>query len=234
MSKDVLGKALWNYHKAPEEQELITWTHLTEEDPMTVDYFFRPYEEMPPIEQKALDLAYGSILDIGCGAGSHSLYLQDQCLLDVTAIDIAPAAVATTKDRGVLKTSCIDIFDHNGRYDTLLLLMNGIGMCQNLNGLQELLVHFKQLLQSGGQILLDSSDLIYLFDSDDAIPGYTQGSYYGEVDFGIRYLGEEQLFPWLYVDFETLERVASTLGYQCELIQEGTHYDYLARLTTEY
>jgi hypothetical protein len=112
--------------------------------------------------------------------------------------------------------------------------MNGIGMCQNLNGLQELLVHFKQLLQSGGQILLDSSDLIYLFDSDDAIPGYTQGSYYGEVDFGIRYLGEEQLFPWLYVDFETLERVASTLGYQCELIQEGTHYDYLARLTTEY
>ena len=234
MSKDVLGKALWDYHKNPEEQELITWTHLTEEDPMPVGYFFRSYDAMPRIEQKALDLAFGSILDIGCGAGSHSLHLQNECRLDVTAIDIAPAAVATTKARGVLKTSCIDIYDHDGRYDSLLLLMNGIGMCQNLDGLRELLVHFKQLLLPGGQILLDSSDLIYLFDSADAIPTFTHGSYYGEVDFGIRYLGEEQLFPWLYVDFETLQLVAATLGYQSELVEEGAHYDYLARLTMEY
>ena len=234
MSKDVLGKALWDYHKTLEEQELITWTHLTDEDPMPLSYFFRTYEEMPHIEQKAMDLAFGSILDIGCGAGSHSLHLQNECRLDVTAIDIAPAAVATTKARGVLKTSCIDIFNHDGRYDSLLLLMNGIGMCQNLDGLRELLNHFKQLLHPGGQILLDSSDLIYLFDSVDAIPTITQGGYYGEVDFGIRYLGEEQLFPWLYVDFETLHQIASALGYQCELVEEGTHYDYLARLTMEY
>lgn len=230
MNKDVLGQALWAYHQSPEEQEIITWTHLTEEDPMPVAYFFRNYDEMPPIEQKALQRAYGKVLDIGCGAGSHSLYLQNSLGLDVTAMDISPAAVATTKARGVRNTYCGDIFEYQGEYDTLLLLMNGIGMCENRHGLPELLEELKQRLAPGGQILLDSSDLIYLFE-DQPTPQVMQGSYYGEVDFGVRFLGEEQLFPWLYVDFETLNSVAMSLGYQCDCLAVGDHYDYLARLT---
>ena len=234
MNEDVLGKALWSYYQEPEEQELITWTHLTETDPMPVSYFFRSYEQMPAIERKALDTAFGKVLDIGCGAGSHSLYLQNQSQLYVTAIDISPAAVATAKARGVKHTRCIDIFNLEGSFDTLLLLMNGIGMCENLDGLRELLLHFKSLLTPGGQILLDSSDLIYLFEDTPVDPAITQGNYYGEVDFGVQFLGEEQRFPWLYIDFETLLRIASPLGYRCELWEEGDHYDYLARLTMEY
>ena len=234
MNNDILGQALWSYYQEPGDQELITWTHLTNEDPMPVSYFFRDYAQMPLIEQKALDTAFGRVLDIGCGAGSHSLYLQNQSQLSVTAIDISPRAVATTKARGVTQTRCIDIFDIEGSYDTLLLLMNGIGLCETLDGLEELLDHLKHRLTPGGQILLDSSDLIYLFE--DSIEGTLapQGSYYGEVDFGVRFLGEEQLFPWLYIDFETLYRKASRLGYHCELLQEGDHYDFLARLTKEY
>ena len=234
MNKNLLGSALWDFHKSPGEQELITWTHLTEEDPMLISYFFRTHDEMPEIEQKALALAQGKVLDIGCGAGSHSLYLQNDLQLHVTAADIDPAAVATATARGVLNTVCIDIYDHEEKYDTLLLLMNGIGMCENLMGLKELLIHFKGLLNLGGQILMDSSDLIYLFSQREGFSMHTLGSYYGEVDFGIRYLGKEQIFPWLYIDFKTLQRIASSLGYHCKLMLEGDHYDYLARLTREY
>ncbi len=163
MNKNLLGSALWDFYKSPGEQELITWTHLTEEDPILISYFFRTHDEMPAIEQKALALAQGKVLDIGCGAGSHSLYLQNDLQLHVTAADIDPSAVATATARGVLNTVCIDIYDHEEKYDTLLLLMNGIGMCENLMGLKELLIHFKGLLNLGGQILMDSSDLIYLF-----------------------------------------------------------------------
>ena len=234
MNENLLGCALWDFYKFPGEQELITWTHLTEEDPMPISYFFRSHDEMPEIEQKALALAKGKVLDIGCGAGSHSLYLQNDLQLHVIAADIDPAAVATAKSRGVLNTLCVDIYNHEEKYDTLLLLMNGIGMCENLLGLKELLIHFKGLLNLGGQILMDSSDLIYLFGHREGFSTHTIGSYYGEVDFGIRYLGEEQIFPWLYIDFETLQRIASTLGYNCEIILEGDHNEYLACLIREY
>ncbi len=234
MNKDLLGQAIWEYHQNPNDQELITWTHLTEDDLMPVDYFFRSYEEMPTIEQKALDFSYGNVLDIGCGAGSHSLYLQNQLELAVKAIDISPAAVATAKARGVKDTLCVDIYDHEDTYDTLLMLMNGIGLCETLTGLQELLGHLKGLLNPGGQILLDSSDIIYLFEQDEYTQSPVQGGYYGEVDFGIRYLGDEQLFPWMYVDFQTLKKAAQESGYRCSLEIEGEHYDYLAKLTRVY
>ena len=234
MNKDLLGQAIWEYHQNPDDQELITWTHLTDDDLMPVDYFFRTYNDMPIIEQKALDFSYGKVLDIGCGAGSHSLHLQNQLELDVKAIDISPAAVATTKARGVKNTLCVDIFEHEDIYDTLLMLMNGIGVCENLSGLKELLKYLKGLLNPGGQILLDSSDIIYLFEEEEYSQNPVQESYYGEVDFGIRYYGEEQLFPWLYVDFQTLKKVALETGYRCSLEVEGEHYDYLAKLTRVY
>lgn len=231
MNNDVLGKAIWSFHKNPQEQELLTWTHLTEEDPMPVSYFFRSYEEMPELEQKALNLAFGSVLDVGCGAGSHSLYAQNFLNLDVTALDLSPAAAATSQSRGVQNVLCGNIFEHQGSYDTVMLLMNGVGMCETIQGLQELLVHLKKIVLPKGQILLDSSDLIYLFEDSDGPANVPQGNYYGEVDFGIRFLDQEAIFPWLYVDFETLKKVAQTVGYQCQYLMEGTHYDYLARLT---
>lgn len=71
---DLFGQALWDYQKEPSSTALITWTSLTEEDPIDLSYFFRSYSEMPKLEQQALKLAKGKVLDIGCGAGSHSLF----------------------------------------------------------------------------------------------------------------------------------------------------------------
>ena len=78
---DLFGKALWDYYKKKGSNKIITWTSLTEEDPILLSYFFRSFDEMPKLEQKALKLSKGKVLDVGCGAGSHSLYLKNKIKL---------------------------------------------------------------------------------------------------------------------------------------------------------
>lgn len=231
--KDLFGKAILDFQTGNAPEDLITETSISEADDMSVAYLFRPYEEMPEIEKRALSLANGKVLDIGCGAGSHSLYLQEKRGMDVTPVDISPAAIEACRLRGLARARCADVMQLEGRYDTLLLLMNGAGMCGRLSRLPAFLQRLKALLAPGGQILLDSSDIIYMFDEDGDgghwIPG---NGYYGEVVFNISYKGEKEMpFDWMYIDYNTLQRAASANGLQPELILDGPHYDYLARLT---
>lgn len=233
--KDLFGLAILDYHTNNFPEDLITETTISEEDEMSVGYLFRSYKEMPNIEQKALQLAKGKVLDVGCGAGSHSLYLQNDLQLAVTAIDISPNAVQTCSLRGIKDARVQDIMMlENETYDTILLLMNGAGMCGKLKNIQNFLVKLKSLLNPGGQILLDSSDIIYMFDDDEDggkwIP--SDNEYYGEVVFNISYKGEkENPFNWMYIDYNTLENAAFANGLQAEVILEGEHYDYLAKLS---
>ena len=220
-----------DYHQSPGEQQLITWTSLTEEDPVPLAYFFRNYKEMPAIEQKALALSYGKVLDIGCGSGSHSLYLQNEKGLSVCAVDSSLGAAQIAKERGVNQVFHQSILDfEEGSYDTLLLLMNGLGVAKDFQGVLPLLTHLNNLLAPGGQILLDSSDLIYLFEEEDQDDWRNAATYYGELDFGIGFKGETEEFPWLYLDFKHLSQAAELAGFNCEKILDGPNYDYLARL----
>ncbi|RZJ59839.1 MAG: class I SAM-dependent methyltransferase, partial [Flavobacterium sp.] len=204
-------------------------------DEMSVAYLFRDFKAMPKLEQKALELAKGRVLDVGCGAGSHSLYLQNEKGLDVTAIDISPSAIEACRLRGIKNSIAQDVMAlENEKFDTILLLMNGAGMCGRLTKLPEFINKLKTFLNPGGQILLDSSDIIYMFDEDDDggkwIP--TEVDYYGEVVFNISYKNEkEDPFNWMYIDYNTLQNAAHASGLSCELILEGEHYDYLARLS---
>ncbi len=233
--KDLFGKAILDYQTQNDPQDLITETSISEEDEMSVAYLFRPFSAMPAIEQKALEMTKGKILDAGCGAGSHSLYLQEECDMDVTAIDISPAAVEACRLRGVRNAKVQDVMElEETGYDTILLLMNGAGMCGRLHKISAFLRKLASLLHDGGQILLDSSDIIYMFDEDEDggkwIPSDT--SYYGEVIFNISYKGEkEKPFEWMYIDYNTLQNAATANGLNCELVLEGEHFDYLARLT---
>lgn len=233
--KDLFGKAILDYQTNNAPQDLVTETSISEEDEMSVAYLFRPFAEMPKIEQRALQLAKGKVLDVGCGAGSHSLYLQNECKLEVTAIDISEHAIEACKLRGVKDARVQDVMTfQNEKFDTLLLLMNGAGMCGRLKNISKFLQQLKSLLTENGQILLDSSDIIYMFDEDEDggkwIP--SDEEYYGEVVFNIAYKGEkEKPFDWMYIDFNTLQNAAHANGLRCELIQEGEHYDYLARLS---
>lgn len=233
--KDLFGKAILDYQTNNNPEDLITETSISEEDEMSVAYLFRDYREMPKLERKALQLAQGKVLDAGCGAGSHSLYLQNERKLDVKAIDISANAIEACRLRGIENAETMDLMAvENEKFDTILLLMNGAGMCGKLNKASSFLQKLKSLLNIGGQVLLDSSDIIYMFDEDEDggkwIPSDTE--YYGEVVFNISYKGEkEEPFNWMYIDYNTLQNAAHANGLQCELITEGEHFDYLARLS---
>jgi SAM-dependent methyltransferase len=230
---DILGKALKDYHKGEYTEDIITESNITEEDELLLPYLFRGFDEMPKIEQKALSLCKGKILDIGCGSGSHSLYLQNQRNLFVNAIDISKGAVEVAKLRGVNNTYHKNLYDLSEKYDTLLLLMNGIGICGKINKLDSFLKHLKSILKTNGQVLVDSSDIAYMFEKDDEGGFWVNpDEYYGEVEFTMSYKGEtSNSFDWLYLDFNTLQNASHANGFNCELIEEGNHYDFLAKLT---
>ena len=233
--KDLFGKAIYDFQTNNSPEDLITETSISEEDEMSVAYLFRSYNEMPTIEQKALQLSTGKILDVGCGAGSHSLTLQNHRNLEVTSIDISEKAIETCQLRGVKNALVQNILDFDGeKFDTILLLMNGTGIFGKLENCNAYLSKLKSLLNPGGQILIDSSDIIYMFDEDEDggkwIP--SDNEYYGEVTFTLSYKGEkEETFNWLYLDYNTLQNAAIANGLKCELILEGDHFDYLAKLS---
>lgn len=231
--KDLFGQAILDYQQGQYTEDLKTETSISEEDVLPLPYLFRDYAQMPLLEQQALQMARGRVLDVGCGAGSHALYLQNERGLEVTAIDLSAKAIEVCQLRGIRSARVQNVLDTSEKYDTLLLLMNGAGMCGRLKKMPAFFAHLKTLLNEGGQILTDSSDIIYMFDPNPDgsydVPLY--GDYYGELEYTVKYKGKrEKPFNWLYVDYNTLQNVAHAVGLQCELVAQGEHYDYLARL----
>lgn len=239
MEKDIWGNALSDYmKKGRSSSKLETLMQLpgfeeVVEDEIPLEHLFRSYDAMPVLECTALKLCHGKVLDVGAGAGSHSLYLQEQGL-EVTALDNSEGAVHVCKERGVKRVVHSNLYDFDGmKFDTLLLLMNGAGLAGTFENLDKFLGKLISLLDSGGQILLDSSDIIYMYPEDGEggyyVPGYP---YYGQVHFTMSYNGEESdPFPWLYLDFNTLQRAAAAHRLECEMVAQGPHFDYLAKLT---
>jgi SAM-dependent methyltransferase len=229
--KDLFGKAILDFQTKNAPEPLITETTISDPDEMDVAYLFRNFDQMPAIEQKALQLATGRILDVGCGAGSHSLYLQQQSN-EVVSIDISEKAIQACRLRGVAHPLKMDVMEVTEKFDTILLLMNGTGIFETLKQSTSYLIKLKSLLNENGQILIDSSDIIYMFDEDeDGGKWIPSDNYYGELEFTITYKNEtEDSFPWLYMDYNTLQNAAIANGLKCELIMEGAHFDYLARL----
>jgi len=229
--KDIFGKAMLDYQNGNYTEDLITATSISDEDVLPLPYLFRSFEEMPKLEQKALQLSNGKVLDVGCGSGSHSLYLQNK-KITVKAIDISVGAIETAKLRGVKNAEVKDILEETETFDTILLLMNGTGVFQELSQITKYLKHLKSLLNPKGQILVDSSDIKYMYEDEDGgfwIDGHS--NYYGELDYYLSYKGEDETpFKMLYLDFDTLCSACESVGLKCDLIMEGDHYDYLARI----
>ena len=229
---DPMGRAIADYWKNKKADRLRVFSPMFEEDEIPLTTLFRKYKNMPEIEKKALDMAKGRTLDVGAGSGCHSLVLQEKGI-DVTAIDISPLSVETMKERGVKNALEQDFFTLEGQYDTIIMLMNGIGIVGTLDRLPMFFRQLDNILAPGGQVLCDSSDICYVFEGEDGmldIPNEME--YYGEHSFQMQYkdtIGEP--FDWLYIDVETLKEKAAINGYAVEVVAEGKHYDYLARIT---
>ena len=231
--KDLMGRAIWDYYYQENSEDLQTETSISELDDLPVSYLFRDYQEMNALEKKALDLSFGKVLDVGSGAGSHSLYLQNERKLEVTALDISPKSIEVCKARGVKNAICEDLLQFSEKdFDTILLLMNGTGIFQSLEHIDQYLQKLKSLIAENGQILIDSTDILYMYDQDEdggvLVPAT---GYYGELDYYLHYKGESELpMKWLYLDFDTLENAAIANGFKIQKIEQ-LEDSYLAQLT---
>ena len=230
---DLLGRSLLDYQKGDRSDDVHVETNISEREILFRSHFFRSFSQMIPLEQLALTMAQGRVLDVGAGTGSHVLYLQEKGL-DVVALDISAFAVEVCKLRGVKQAVCADVLDYNGKFDTILMLMNGIGVCQKLSKIDLYLQKLKSLLTPTGQILATSTDIIYMFDQDEdggyIVPIAEDADYYGELTYTISYKGKKDSFPWLFLDYNTLQNAAYHNNLSCELQQEGDAFNYLAKL----
>lgn len=234
--RDPMGRAIADYWQTGHAAQLVVTSTLADDDVMPMATLFRDESQMPPIERRALELARGHVLDVGAGAGCHTLALQRRGLM-VTAIDVSPLAVATMRDRGVNNVLVQDFFDMEGpKFDTILMMMNGIGIVGTIKRLPLFFATLDRLLAPGGQVLFDSSDVSYLYTDDDGTVHLPDdGGYYGEFRFAMRYkrtMGEA--FDWLYIDPTTLGREAARHGYELQVVVSGEHYDYLGRINRKH
>ena len=231
-ASDPMGHAMADYHATGKAARLRVFSPMFDEDEIPVSTLFRNLDEMPAIEREALQVAAGNILDVGAGAGCHSLVLQAM-EKRVTAIDISPLAVETMRCRGVKDVRQEDFFTLDGRFDTILMLMNGIGIVGTISRMDAFFMQVDHLLAPGGQLLCDSSDICYIFEDEDGIIDLTGiDGYYGELTYTMQYKNVKgEPFPWLFIDPETLREQASKHGFHCDTLVHGPHYDYLARLT---
>lgn len=229
---DPMGAAIYDYYKTGSADALVVHSSMFEDDEIPVDALFRDFEQMPDLEKAALELSSGRILDVGAGAGCHSLALEKMGKCSV-AIDISDLAVQVMNERGV-DARKIDFYDESftETFDTVLMLMNGTGIIGTLDNIPAFFCRLRSLLNPGGRVLIDSSDLRYLFEEEDgSLMIDLADDYYGQLDYQMEYkdvLGEP--FDWLYLDFESLAFYAEENGFKAELLVEGEHYDYLASL----
>ncbi|MFN3640552.1 MAG: class I SAM-dependent methyltransferase [Flavobacterium sp.] len=233
-TSDIWGTAILDYLNGNKAASIITETCVTDADELKVSHLFRNFDEMPELEQKALQLCKGSTLDIGCGVGSHSLCLKSKGLT-VFPIDISAGAIEACHLRGLTEARVVDLHQlKDEKFDTVLLLMNGIGLAGTLAKTSSFISHLKSLLTTNGQIILDSSDIRYLYDTDEDgglwIPADKE--YYGDLLFTVSYQNKKQKpFPWVYVDFENLKIICENLDLNCQKVYDGPHFDFLVKIT---
>ncbi len=231
--KDPMGTAILEYAKTGKAGRLRVLSSMFEEDELPLDTLYRSFAEMPALEQEALRLSKGKILDVGAGSGCHALALQEMGK-DVCAVEISPLSVEAMEYRGVKDVRLVNLFDTHftEKFDTILMLMNGSGIIGRLENMPMFFNRMREILNPNGVIYMDSSDLKYLYENEDgSFDIDLNGEYYGLVDYHMEYRnikGGE--FDCLYVDFDTLACCAESCGFTATLVKEGEHYDYLCEL----
>lgn len=225
----VQGEACLMWWKGQTDARL-TMTSIYGEVDIPVDIYFRTEEEMPELESYALSHCSGHVLEVGAGTGSHALLLQEAGLT-VTALDIDPTLVQIMTERGITDARQADIFDYqDDPYDTILMLMNGIGIAGTLSRLPDLLTQCRKLLTQNGRLIFDTSDLHGVLSDGPIAP--TAGGYIGEVWYTLSYRNRQSTaFPWLFLDEETLIAQFASAGWKAFVAytEDDGHYLVIAQ-----
>lgn len=229
---DVFGEAIKAYYLSEDDTiEIGVSSELAGDEYIPVNYLFREFEEMPELEQKAFDLIKGRVLDIGACAGAHSLVLQERGV-DVVALEKSNLACDVLEERGVEQVIEQDFFTYQQeKFDTLLLLMNGIGIAGRLEKVDDFLLHCKALLNKDGSILLESADIIYMYEAEDGgVDIDLNADYYGNMNYTISFEESEENFDWLYLPFDLLQDACSRCGLKARKVIDGEQLNYLAEI----
>ena len=224
--QDVHGQAILDYHLGMQRGPLIVYNSYGAPEKMPIEVFFRGEDDFTDLESYAISLAAGKVLDVGAGAGAVSLYIQETGG-DCTGLDYSPGCVKVMEDKGLKKVVHGDIFTYGSeKFDTIMLLMNGIGLAGTVKNLEVLLETLEKLLFPGGQLLFDSSDVSYLKPQGNRIYNYI-----GEVRYQYAYAGVKgEWFDWLYIEQEILMDTCHKMGLPVQVVFEDDTGQYLARV----
>lgn len=234
--KDPIGNAIWDYHTKNDPEDITVESDLVEDDILPIDVLFRQFDTFSLLEIKAMEHCKGNVLDVGAAAGPHAKYLTEKGF-DVTTIESSPIAhryLQAILPQATHYSARIQEFN-TGQYDTILLLMNGIGLAGHLNEVQPFLEHLASLLNPGGSILCDSTDVQSIFEDDEGgLWVDLNANYYGEFKFNMKYKGTESgWFDWIYLDLENFEKIAMAAGLKLTLLAEDDANSFLVQLKKE-
>ncbi|MGH3018161.1 MAG: class I SAM-dependent methyltransferase [Gaiellaceae bacterium] len=196
------------------------------------EWFFAEYPAWPEAERQVFDAVSGRVLDLGAGAGRHSLQAQAQGL-DVVAIDISPGAVEVCRRRGVsdarlLSVAAVD--DELGGFDSVLMMCGNFGLVGSADQARATLLHLRAMTASTGRIVFDSVDPYV--DVSDAEIAYqernrTRGRLPGQVTIRIRY--GERVTPWydlLNLSVDELEQLIHGTGWRLTQVVDGAPSEF--------
>lgn len=222
-TKDPIGSAIWDYHTNNNPTDITVESDLIDDDFLPINHLMREFADFPKLEATAMNFCEGKILDVGAAAGPHAKYLLGKGH-DVTTLEVSPQAYKYLKEvYPTAKHYSTPILEFNsGKYDTILLLMNGIGLAGTFNEVTPFLKHVSSLLSPGGSILCDSTDVQNVFeDEEGGLWVDLNANYYGEFKFNMKYKeSESDWFNWVYVDLKNLEKFANEAGLSLTLLEE--------------
>jgi len=234
--KDAFGHMLYDCMNGESVPEVIERDDGYVTVAGTMDLYLAEYEGWHQTDREAVNFARGRVLDIGCGAGRHAIYLQNQGL-DATGIDSSPLAIYVSQRRGLKKAqlrSITQVTSALGNFDTIMLLGNNFGLMANATRARWLLRRFARITSADCRIVAASSDP-YGTDDNDHLAYFTnnrkKGRMPGQVRIRYRYKRyKDDWFDYLFVSKQEMEKIIDGTGWQIDHYIDGDDPRYVAVL----
>ncbi len=159
-NQDAHGHLMYDFFKGQDVFEIVQRNDGFIQA-IPVSTYFGEYRQWPGIEREAMRYVRGRVLDVGCGAGRHSLYLQQKNRFDVLGIDVSPLAVKVSRLRGLKKAKVIsfeNVSSRLGVFDTVLMMGNNFGLFQSFRKARLLLHRLHSMTEEGARIVAEVRD----------------------------------------------------------------------------